>query len=65
MLKIGVLKGMMNIKIYNLFVKYWQIYVNDGIIILLKLIWKNKDKDTVNNVKPYRELTNWWELTGQ
>lgn len=48
---------MMNIKIYNLFVKYWQIYVNDGIIILLKLIWKNKDKDTVNNVKPYRELT--------
>jgi hypothetical protein len=57
MLKIGVLKGMMNIKIYNLFVKYWQIYVNDGIIILLKLIWKNKDKDTVNNVKPYRELT--------
>ena len=58
MLKIGVLKGMMNIKIYNLFVKYWQIYVNDGIIILLKLIWKNKDKDTVNNVKPYRELTN-------
>ena len=57
MLKIGVVKGMMNIKIYNLFVKYWQIYVNDGIIILLKLIWKNKDKDTVNNVKPYRELT--------
>lgn len=57
MLKIGVLKGMVNIKIYNLFVKYWQIYVNDGIIILLKLIWKNKDKDTVNNVKPYRELT--------
>lgn len=57
MLKIGALKGMMNIKIYNLFVKYWQIYVNDGIIILLKLIWKNKDKDTVNNVKPYRELT--------
>ena len=57
MLKIGVLKGMMNIKIYNLFVKYWQIYVNDGIIILLKVIWKNKDKDTVNNVKPYRELT--------
>ena len=57
MLKIGVLKGMMNIKIYNLVVKYWQIYVNDGIIILLKLIWKNKDKDTVNNVKPYRELT--------
>lgn len=57
MLKIGVLKGMMNIKIYNLFVKYWQIYVNDGIIILLNLIWKNKDKDTVNNVKPYRELT--------
>ena len=57
MLKIGVLKGMMNIKIYNLFVKYWQIYVNDGIIILLKLIRKNKDEDTVNNVKPYRELT--------
>ena len=27
----------MNIKIYNLFVKYWQIYVNDGIIILLKI----------------------------
>ena len=57
MLKIGVLKGKINIKIYILFVKYWQIYVNDGIIILLKLIWKNKDKDTVNNVKPYRELT--------
>ena len=57
MLKIEALKGMTNIKIYNLFVKYWQIYVNDGIIILLKLIWKNKDKDTVNNVKPYRELT--------